>query len=1416
MAINLFRTKIIPEDQIVYVYDLVKNIVAPGERAFVSPYIQQTIDGIIGKRLPGNWEDDKGFINKLTKSFRQKNFSTYGGKHFPDYYAAYYLPNNLYKIQLMFLELFRLGRISFSERKIRVLDIGTAVGTTAWALYDFYDILTNVLRLYGLKDEQLPILEVDGIEKYQSNIEFFNLVREEIKGSGKSKVHVNEPIEADVLENGLSKVTIKKYDVVIASNIISEFPSYKHQVDFSNNIVNGLKKSASFVIVETAMLKDTRSLKKIQYELTQRKDIQVISPCGKVGGFSERCTNCYSFRRENLKIPETMKLFSKYIDDSDENEKLKWSYTIYTKDGEGTSQIQNGYAPLQQVLTNDDKAGVSALVEIVSGRMYKDGDADHYYLKVCDQSEPKEQFILKVLKYYELQKYHFGDRFEIKHAKIEPIQWARPRSIKFALVIDPRVTLIDNIEPLNEPRGLVPFKDIDETNILYFLKRFFQFYKFHEGQFEILQKVLRNENVLGILATGGGKSLTYQLPALLKPGLSIIISPLKSLMDDQVHGMKNRFGFDFVDRIHSGIPLKEKEGIFQRFKNGRLKILYVAPERLQQKTFQQELKRLIDKGININYFPIDEAHCISEWGHDFRPSYARLKERQKDLSHVDGSQPSIIALTATASRKVREDVLEQLSLDEKKDLYHKIIDRKELSLEVIPMEYDTGTGGYEIRYRDLSNKTKFSKHTFKPASMRHEVLEYVLKDILPRRFDSFDIKQDPGLIFTIYADPQPAEEMAAKKIKKMDKELVAGTEDFKKILKSKAGEIFRSDKCREGEGAQWISGYLNKKGIKNKPWFASLGYRQNRTAVEKRQLDKEWEKIKTQTQDEYINGKTNLLVTTKGFGMGIDKPDVRYIIHFGFQGSLESYFQQIGRAGRDRNHSHCILLWDQPTSECNKYLENKNVPECFVKNKDTGKLEYENCPHGRHVRCDYAKQVHFIESGYPSKEELQEAVNYLKEKSNKDGTYPWVYIKRDYLADAVASKLGYSGMHRSQVNERLAVEKLYTLKYVEDFSETYLKISIKRDATMRHYLDTTNSEIVKGHIDLLGRIYNKKYSGYIDLEPKKSYKEFDIAGYIQQVRTKLKKEVLIDEVVQFFNILDERDDFHLKKNYAANFGYEIKLNDTMLKVSVDKTSTFKKVEEWKISQYLMLKQMVYYAELQPLNGEFIEGTTQGCRRANIMQVFTTEGAETGSEVRCDYCDNCGYNNAWEEKANDIVAGASVQQYRKALEDFYQSQSKNNEYLKENINILFDFIDTMFKSDYTMMVEQVSDNWLTQPGESKNKAANLMLSAAHYKKEDFVQFDKHLSVFFEKEETDFILCQEVILKLMEKFSIDPQNMYNTHFKEEGFEQQVNALKIFSSKASNKFLTVESGIRLELIGIQNKKLNTVLSRYEKMEV
>ncbi len=1412
MPFNFFKTNIIPDDQVVYIYDLVKNIIAPGNRAFVSPEIQRLIDERLDERLhEHNWRENKNFRKELALAFWKKKFSSYEGKYFPDYYSAYYMPNNIYKVQLMFLELFRLGKISFSEKKIKVLDIGSAVGTTAWALYDFYQILVNVLNLYGLPFDKLPVMEVDSIEKYQSNIDYFNGFLEKVSANN-SKVKINTPIKADVLDSGLDNVNLNKYDVVIASNIINEFPTYNDQLTFAKTIINNIKNTASFILLETAYLKDTIPLKKIQYELSQMKDVKIVSPCGKINGLSKRCDNCYSFRKESLKIPETMKLFSSNLDEGDENEKLKWSYTIFSKKLEVSNIKTNGYLALSEHSKNGKQQSISVEVEIVSGKLYKKGDKNYYYLKVCDQSEDFEEFILKVPRYYELPNYHFGDIFEIKNANIEQIDWIKPQSVNFALVIDSRTTTVINKSELSEPRGLVSFKDIDENNILYFLERFFNYDKFNDGQFDILKRVLQNEDVLGILATGGGKSLTFQLPALLKPGVSIIISPLKSLMDDQVHGLKNRFGFDFVDRIHSGMDLQEKGQVLQRFKNGKLKILYIAPERLQQKTFQLELKRLIERGVNINYFPIDEAHCISEWGHDFRPPYSRLKDRQQDLPHIDGNHPSIIALTATASQKVQEDVLEQLSMDKDKNLIHKIVDRKELSLEVIPMQYELSSGKYKVTYRNPDDKNGFSEHHFEEGAMRHDVLKYVLDNILPHRFDSFDISQDAGLIFTIYADPKPAIEMAEKTVKKIakEKEISEGSVKYQKLSEYILLEEFRSDKCREGEGARWLSEYLNKNGIDNKPWFSSLGYRKGRTSADKRKLDKAWEKIKVKTQDEYISNNVNLLVTTKGFGMGIDKPNIRYIIHFGFPDSLESYFQQIGRAGRDREHSHCILLWDAPTSDCEIYLKENKTPECYKPDDTTGKIQFKECPYGRIRKCDYAKQIHFIESGYPTIDELQFAIDYLKEKSISQKTFPWIHLKKDYMKDQVASALGYKGIHRSQINEQLLIETLSTLNYVYEFSQTYLEILIHRKTTMREILESTNNDIVKEHIELLDHIYPK----FIDSPPNNNFRPFDISDYVQKIRKVLNKEILIDEVVQFFNMLNERDDIELKFNYMKDFGYEIKLNEEMLQTAIDDAEHFKKVSDWKESQYLMFENVVKYAKLEPFS-QTEEHTNTMCRRSHIMTVFSTEGAKVGEGVRCDYCDNCGYHNSWDENANDLIAGYDEQQFRVNVREFYSKQSNNGEYIKSNMSHFFSIVDEMIKENYTMMVETISDAWLEQIGESENPATNLMLSIVHHLKKDKIQHSKYLKKVFEVID-DTNLTQNIIIGLFKSAEIAPMDIYREQFRKVDSKRKMKLLRIFSSNKSDEFEIIETTIGLEIVGNQNRKFKSVLGKIEKMEV
>ncbi|GEM_PF-3016002 len=1385
MAFNFFKTDVIPEDQIVYVYDLVRNIVAPGDRAFMSPRMQEVIDRVLDKRLPQGWREDKGFIKQLSSDFSRHSFGTYDKKYFAEFYAAYYVPNNLYKIQLMLLELFRLGRISFSEREIRILDIGSATGTSAMAIYDFYDILFNVLKLYGLSPEKLSRVVVDSVEKSAKNIEVFKDIMSELNIKG-SRIKINDPIHSDCRE-WVKTSSVKSYDIIIASNILNELPSHISRRDLIDNLINGMKKDSHLVLLETAYLSDTIALKKLQLEFGQRKDITVLSPCGKLRGFSGRCDSCYSFRRESLNIPDTMRIFAYKQDDSFENEKLKWSYTIFAKSKE--KQTQN-FTPttLLDVLNSQPVEQIECLeVEIVSGRIDDASDKEHYYLKICDQSEDREHTILKIPAYYELPRYHFGDILQLRKAKQETISWSKPPSINKAIVIDPRVTTVTNLSEITEPRGLVKFKDFDEKTLQYFLWRFFGFKEFTEGQYEIICKVLRNENILGILATGGGKSLTFQLPALLKPGVSIVISPLKSLMDDQIYNLKERFGFDFVDRIHSGMEISEKKTVLDRFKNGRLKLLYVAPERIQQKAFQKELNALIQKGININYFPVDEAHCISEWGHDFRPAYARLRERQEDLPHLGGVFPSIIALTATASQKVQEDILAQLNMSKETDLVHRILDRKELSLEVITLNYDPLENQYSIRYRlpqSNNGNPHFETKSFPQGTQRPEILHYVLTNVLPTRFDDQNISSKAGLIFSTYADPES------------------------QVLKIT---------YREREGARWISRYLRLRGIDNRPWFSQPGYRKDLKALEKRRLEKAWEKIKAATQNRYIRDEINLLCTTKGFGMGIDKPNIRYVIHYGFPGSMESYFQQIGRAGRDRKHSHCILLWEPYTQECEAELVAKTVdhkltvPSCFTEHLKSAKRKYTSCKFGRIEPCDYAKQIFFVEGGYPSVPELECALKYLKDKSQTESTKPWLYLKKEYLGDAVAKALTMPISSPTLAKEESILETLYTLGYVTEFSRAYLKITITRKTTMREIRDSSNNDIIREQIELLDKVY----PGFIDKPASSAPKKFDIAEYVQKLRRDHKVEITIDEVIQFFNLLAERDDFELSFNYMNDFGSEIKLNEQLLNEPVSANPKYSIVKEWKSSQYQMLNNMVDYAKLAPFDDTLTKvGEKVMCRRAHIMTTFASDVAKMDSSVRCNYCDNCGFLNPWDKKANDIVASLDEREYAKQLTDLFSEVSKNVSVLLKKQSIIVQMARQMIEHNYLTMVETKALAWLEQIGETKNPATNLFLAIIHNINGDDDAFRSRLEIALEVVQDDIGSSRTILDVLLQTVDIPVVKLYEEYFQKSDFGTYKNNLLLFNANGDDRYNEVEIAISLDLVDYQIKGLESRFRQFRKV--
>lgn len=347
------------------------------------------------------------------------------------------------------------------------------------------------------------------------------------------------------------------------------------------------------------------------------------------------------------------------------------------------------------------------------------------------------------------------------------------------------------------------------------LKKYFGFDQFKGNQEAIIESIMAGKDTFVLMPTGGGKSLCYQLPAMLLDGTAVVISPLIALMKNQVDAMRGFCGDDRVAHfINSSLTKGRLEEVKQDVRNGHTKLLYVAPESLTKEENVEFLRE-----VAVSFYAVDEAHCISEWGHDFRPEYRRIRSIVSEIN----LRP-IIALTATATPKVGHDILKNLGIE-----------------------------GAEI---------------FK-SSFNRENLFYQIK---PKQADI-----DKDIVKFILAHPK------------------------------KSGIIY----CMSRNKVTTFAQVLQANGIKARPYHAGLDAKE-----------------RSENQDAFLSEEIDVIVATIAFGMGIDKPDVRYVIHYDMPKSLEGYYQETGRAGRDGGEGHCIAYFCQEDlDKMDKLMRGKPVAD---------------------------------------------------------------------------------------------------------------------------------------------------------------------------------------------------------------------------------------------------------------------------------------------------------------------------------------------------------------------------------------------------------------------------------------------------------------------------------------------------------
>jgi ATP-dependent DNA helicase RecQ len=570
----------------------------------------------------------------------------------------------------------------------------------------------------------------------------------------------------------------------------------------------------------------------------------------------------------------------------------------------------------------------------------------------------------------------------------------------------------------------------------YFARRYFLVPELKPEQVELIQKALSNESCLGLLPTGFGKSLIYQLYALLIPRTTLVISPLRALIRDQVHNL-SRPGLTCVESISSldRTQAKKNEKLRLCFQEFRYRLLYITPERLQIKEFYDELKATMQNSP-VGALVIDEAHCVSEWGHDFRPAYLQIERLQQALEEASGQPVPIIALTATASEPVRKDILRVLGLTSNSVVQLASSDRPELSLSVHSASEPQDK---PVLLADLIQ-------TIVP-----QVLSISLEELVPT--NESPPYSHAGLIFGIYANSH-GRSTIGEGVHHIAYELRNRLISDNSIIEVHASSV--PDCCPK-------CGSSVMKDVSNKH-CRCLECQEVFQESQTKPL-KNWDKLIQQRQDDFQDNQFPLLVATKGYGMGIDKRNIRFVIHHSLSSSLEAYYQEAGRAGRDKQHAHVAMLYHAPHPKCKEEYIDREVdlqPPCVSNDHN---FHFWKCPYFKDHLCDYGHQARFIRGHYPG---LEEDVKSIMDIYRKLVAGENLTVKGD--KQNKKTQLALSRLQQLEIVKEFSIKyhSLYQIEYQVEFdrswslpevADTLKKILVQKDVN-ENYAKTQINQIL--------------------------------------------------------------------------------------------------------------------------------------------------------------------------------------------------------------------------------------------------------------------------------------------------------------------------------------------------------------------